>query len=112
MDANLKSRWIEALRSGKYEQGSGQLKDHSGNYCCLGVLCAIQDIDLEFPPRGCNSGRYGDYSFPENGHAPGLYDEVTGDDASYRSVLARMNDDGHTSFSNIADWIENNIPTT
>src|SRR5688572_11113721 len=30
--------WVEALRSGKYEQGTGQLANGDGGFCCLGVL--------------------------------------------------------------------------
>ena len=34
--------WVDALRSGKYEQGKLSLfKD--GKYCCLGVLQELQD---------------------------------------------------------------------
>lgn len=65
MDAQLKSRWLDALRGGQYRQGKGQLLvwerfDEDGNrlgeddvgydaaderptYCCLGVLCALLD---------------------------------------------------------------------
>jgi hypothetical protein len=41
MREDIKERWIDALISGEYRQGTGQLKDESGNYCCLGVLCDI-----------------------------------------------------------------------
>ncbi len=37
-------KWIETLRSGKYEQGRGRLRysfDNTMRYCCLGVLCDI-----------------------------------------------------------------------
>jgi len=40
MDSNVKSLWLEALRSGKYEQGVHTLNSH-GKFCCLGVLCEI-----------------------------------------------------------------------
>jgi hypothetical protein len=32
-------QWVEALRSGRYQQGSGTLQSAKG-YCCLGVACA------------------------------------------------------------------------
>ena len=46
LSASLKARWVKALRSGKFKQSTGTLKDvnNSGDvvgYCCLGVLCAI-----------------------------------------------------------------------
>jgi hypothetical protein len=34
----LIARWVAALRSGSYAQGSGQLR-HRNDFCCLGVLC-------------------------------------------------------------------------
>lgn len=40
MNKRIKTKWIRALRSGKYEQGKGSLKDGS-NFCCLGVLCDL-----------------------------------------------------------------------
>jgi hypothetical protein len=45
--------WIDALRSGKFEQGQGNLASRDGEvvkYCCLGVACevAVKDgLDLE-----------------------------------------------------------------
>jgi hypothetical protein len=45
------TRWLAALRSGKYKQAKGALllKDAEGNksYCCLGVACDIQGIEEE-----------------------------------------------------------------
>jgi len=44
MDKNkrleLAKKWIEALRSGKYKQGEGQLVGVN-KFCCLGVLCDV-----------------------------------------------------------------------
>ena len=54
MNPEIKKQWLEALRSGKYEQGEGQLqyidrenfrdltsKINSQSFCCLGVLCDL-----------------------------------------------------------------------
>jgi hypothetical protein len=45
MDTEAKRAWVEALRSGKYEQGEGALKierlDAPPQFCCLGVYCDI-----------------------------------------------------------------------
>lgn len=44
MDVNVKKLWVNALKSGKYEQGSGRLAsvhDDGNMFCCLGVLCDI-----------------------------------------------------------------------
>lgn len=37
----VKRVWVNALRSGEYEQGYGQLCDEEGKFCVLGVLCDI-----------------------------------------------------------------------
>ncbi len=45
---DLLTKWIAALRSGKYEQGKGKLKrtcNGETSYCCLGVLCEIAGLD-------------------------------------------------------------------
>ncbi len=38
--AEFRRNWIQALRSGKYLQGRGALKNR-GRYCCLGVACEV-----------------------------------------------------------------------
>jgi len=48
------SQWVEALRSGKFEQAQSVLRGDgvapgSSAYCCLGVLCQIAD---KFEPNG------------------------------------------------------------
>lgn len=40
MNKIIKTKWVKALRSGKYKQGKGALKKN-GNFCCLGVLCDL-----------------------------------------------------------------------
>jgi hypothetical protein len=40
-------KWVEALRSGEYEQGTGRLKTRDGSYCCLGVACDISGLVTE-----------------------------------------------------------------
>lgn len=47
MDVELGRKWVDALRSGKYQQGFGSLKTKAGGYCCLGVLC-----DAVLTPEG------------------------------------------------------------
>lgn len=42
LDPEVKKRWLEALRSGKYSQGKGALRSPEG-FCCLGVLCDALD---------------------------------------------------------------------
>lgn len=56
MKQEIARRWVEALRSGKYQQTSGTLarKDPvtgTVGYCCLGVLCEIAVEDQVIPPK-------------------------------------------------------------
>lgn len=46
MNENVKSRWIEALESGKYKQGKEQLRSNDC-FCCLGVLCDLHRIEFK-----------------------------------------------------------------
>ena len=52
MNQTAKAKWVEALRSGEFQQGQGSLKrlnsDGSFGHCCLGVLCEV--YIKEHPP--------------------------------------------------------------
>lgn len=45
VNEDVKELWLNALRSGKYEQGTmklaQELYDGTREYCCLGVLCDL-----------------------------------------------------------------------
>lgn len=44
MNTEVKQQWVEALRSGQYEQGTGRLHRAENGvslFCCLGVLCDL-----------------------------------------------------------------------
>lgn len=43
MDADLKKRWVEALRSGEFKQGQHQLRNCNEEFCCMGVLAHLID---------------------------------------------------------------------
>lgn len=106
----FKKQWIAALRSGEYKQGQRALivkQNDEVSYCCLGLAYKIAkgvdpietksgyidgDIDVDGVPM-CLVGNASAYS-----------------NAGYgiRKELAYMNDDGK-SFSEIADWIEENL---
>lgn len=54
MDAKVKTKWVDALRSGEYKQASGVLRDDNDAFCCLGVLCDVavkEGLEITvFPP--------------------------------------------------------------
>lgn len=45
LDPEFKAKWVAALRSGRYRQAEGVLKDNTDpkhlKYCCLGVACNL-----------------------------------------------------------------------
>lgn len=47
-------KWVDALRSGEFQQTTGKLgavaADGSRAYCCLGVLCEVAVADGVIPP--------------------------------------------------------------
>jgi hypothetical protein len=49
MRPEIKERWLAALRSDQYEQGTGRLgmrgTDGQEKFCCLGVLCELARQD-------------------------------------------------------------------
>lgn len=49
MNPEVKARWVAALRSGEYKQGKCALR-RGDRYCCLGVLCDLQDNKGWSPP--------------------------------------------------------------
>jgi len=54
MNPEIKQLWVDALRSGDYNQTTGVLHDGFG-YCCLGVLCDLAvkaGVVSEVDPNG------------------------------------------------------------
>lgn len=97
-------KWIKALRSGKYKQTTGSLRDDKG-HCCLGVLCAIT-------PYKYNYTKLHKTTLPNKViNLVGTMDsnpwvKVKGN--PHVTTLANLNDIQHKSFAEIADIIEQN----
>ena len=101
MDADIKKRWVEALRSGKYAQGKNWLRNKD-NFCCLGVLCDLKD-----------AGAWEDGDFHFNGYDADVMPphEILAEASlteTQAEALARLNDNGRP-FPEIADYIEANL---
>ena len=105
MDKELKTKWVEALRSGEYEQGRMSLRrlknDGGYSYCCLGVLADITDNNAwEDKDRWNNEGGYfSNYMLDEFG--------IT---EKFQDAVMVMNDGNSKnkpkSFTEIANYIE------
>lgn len=102
MEASLKAKWIEALRSGKYKQGRLALRTRNDHFCCLGVLCDVSGVS-EWKENGpCYS-----YDGASSLLPPLLRNQLT---REARHALMERNDYSGMSFPDIADWIGTNIP--
>lgn len=128
MNTEVKQKWIDALRSGKYDQGSEKLRSVQG-YCCLGVLCDLysQEQDSEWEFRGIAETNLqpqdywyfdGESEFlPESvkewaglpAKNPSVRVDVTDDedddDWFYNEDIADLNDSGYT-FNELSKLIE------
>jgi hypothetical protein len=51
MKETIMKKWVKALRSGKFKQGTGTLKQYNSKgdaqHCCLGVLCELYNQDMK-----------------------------------------------------------------
>jgi hypothetical protein len=51
MKKDIAKKWVKALRSGKYKQGKGYLKQFTSKneprHCCLGVLCELYNDTMK-----------------------------------------------------------------
>jgi len=125
---SVKTKWIQALRSGKYKQGTGRLRDVDKDiFCCLGVL-----YDIVGRGRSCTSWKKDgetagkSYASLWGGDVPKaiyacLQQPVTLihldewgrrviDRATFpQAVLAQLNDTQYWRFEKIATWIEKNL---
>jgi hypothetical protein len=104
VDAELKTKWIEALRSGRYMQCKFCLRSPSNAYCCLGVMC---DVSGEGKWNPDNSYRVGD-EYTAYVPPPVWSAEKGLSEASVR-ILCDLNDEKQASFAEIADYIEANL---
>jgi len=115
MNTAIKTKWVKALRSGKYEQGQASLRSKLNRFCCLGVLCDIIDDSKWKKPVQINnfSYLYGDNITS----LPFLLLKEIDLDKGDQDNLILMNDgawrDGlqgqGLTFKEIADYIEENL---
>jgi len=121
MKKSVKKIWLNALRSGEYNQGEGRLRRGSGSeaqYCCLGVLCDLYRKsavgkkkrakwnDVGFVPKRQSSS-----VMPERFYLPKEVIEWAGltsknPRTENEKDLAFLNDSMRKNFKEIADEIE------
>lgn len=113
----FKTKWVKALRSGKYKQAEGILCEKFGEndfgYCCLGVACAITSTKANNHLKN-KADRLGfieslEKNFKGLALSKKLPKQLIGDSSNLLvEELSSMNDAGE-SFEAIADWIEKNL---
>lgn len=125
MNAEARRLWVDALRSDRYQQGTGALHTVGGYFCCLGVLCEValeQGMQLRVAPVPHDTHR-----LSYEGEDSYLPDEVVawaglsfanptvpqpvypGGDLATPVTLADLNDVTGLSFAEIADLIEKHL---
>lgn len=101
MNPELKAKWVEALRSGEYQQGVMYLK-RDGCFCCLGVLCEVAGLTLHDSVADQEADDY-----------QPIFDLLNDADAKISAKLWQMNDGTGVSrphsFVEIADYIEEHL---
>ena len=103
----LQTQWLEALESGKYEQGLQRLKINN-KYCCLGIVCELAGLAHDgfsrfISPEGRHNAHLPHYLAEQYGFFSD--DGVVDGDSS--DSLVRRNDSG-SSFAEIAAFIRAN----
>lgn len=112
MPKEFLQKWLEALRSGKYEQGRARLRTYDGKYCCLGVMQHCLTGSVENQPYtekalALPSGKwlenfevqfYNLSGYLSSSGAPFL--------PSLNMTASEANDEGDYNFEQIADAIE------
>lgn len=131
-------KWVDALRSGKYKQGFGLLKQidadtHNVKHCCLGVLCEVYNETMKNgkkKPLNTKETRK-DGPVPFDFHDDTIVVHFNNESEvlpkevqqwarmSHNSgkivfnglsaLLAEINDNGGYPFTKIADLIEKNV---
>ena len=124
MKKEIAKKWVKALRSGKYKQGKGYLKQFTSKnkprHCCLGVLCELYDQQMKKNhKKTLHSEHMVSIAGTEfirldhhDGGLPTIVKKWAGISHCLGMIkdvyLADLNDDGK-KFSTIANIIEKNV---
>ena len=101
MPKEFRTRWLKALRSGRYKQVDSCLQNKEGENCCLGVAGRILRVSKDELLTNVMPGELPD---KETAKFPICLVKF-GKPTKFASKLANMNDEGK-SFKEIADYIE------
>ena len=110
-------KWLAALRSGEYKQGTQILKSIENKFCCLGVLCDLvaKEYPEDFRWEGPSEGSwFNEFSTEDDSgekvlvsmYPPRRLYDVVGLLPIDEAKIAKMNDFGRNTFTEIADELE------
>jgi len=100
MNQEIKDKWLDALKSGNYVQGTGRLKCKE-KHCCLGVLGEV--LGLEIDSGGMSFvGEKCDSKFPYPALSPFLEEE----DQRELYIENDSKPEGLKDYSNVIPLIE------
>jgi len=136
MNPEVAKKWAAELRSGRYGQTYGRLREtindcDEPSYCVLGVLCEVHRMETGAGAWVPDTGNVGDWKYLDNhGELPGAVQEWAGlgrdcspiavdlypvlcdeakagcPDGKYMAGLVEANDEYGISFEKFADLIE------
>ncbi len=110
------TKWIEALESGKYQQGRTVLHKDTGAMCCLGVAAHILAEENGIVPSVIKAGLYtGCYIYQDDATIAPEYvikalslRDALGGGKDGNAALVVLNDDLKYSFAQIAERLRKN----
>jgi len=108
MNKEIKDKWVKALRSGEYKQGRVYLQ-RDNRFCCLGVLCKVLDVPNIVSDYGNNTMTFDFGKEYSSISLPFEFSKYIGLSTIEESNLIHMNDRLRKDFSQIADYIEENL---
>jgi len=100
--------WVDALRSGEYDQAKEVLHTSDGSYCCLGVACEISglgDWDGEYY-KIADEERWSGVLPPAVQKWLGLGIRSSNPMLRGNTTAVTLNDDFDLTFAEIADLVE------
>ena len=113
MNKTIKRKWLQELRSGNYKQGKSYLRrlhpkqlkpdELECRWCCLGILADVTHPEVWQKAQAAYYDHQGCGRFPSGDVTAKA--ELTIEACRH---VARMND-SEKPFSEIADWIEENL---
>jgi len=118
LPVDFKQIWCDALRGGKYPQGQSYLRikcAHTIEWCCIGVACDLHD-PTQWTRKNPAAATIGLLAYIDPYRYGIVADEIVRvleqaiiPHNTVLNHLVHMNDETRNTFSEIADWVEENL---